>query len=158
MISSHYNGMTMPRERFKFSAAVFAVLRQADSVLSLRRSGTGWLDGYWSLPAGAHDGNCSFLDTAIRELREETSLHAQTDRCSVIHVQQVFLPDGGEFLAVYCSVEGYEGSPRITEPQKHDGLEWRQLLDDPEAVVPYVRLALLEIAKGSIFSTFEMRE
>jgi hypothetical protein len=47
---------------------------------------------------------------------------------------------------------------RITEPQKHDGLEWRQLLDDPEAVVPYVRLALLEIAKGSIFSTFEMRE
>lgn len=144
----------MARQRYNLNAAVFAVLRNGNSVLSLRRSGTGWLDGHWSLPAGAHDGHTSLANSVLRELSEETGLSADATECRLLHVQQVFNPDGVEWLGFYFGVDAFVGTPVVAEPDKHDALEWRDLTDDGDPTVPYVRTALEHIAEGSNFSVY----
>jgi 8-oxo-dGTP pyrophosphatase MutT (NUDIX family) len=42
----------VPAERFHVAAAVYGVLIEADRVLLLRRTGSGYRDGQLSLPAG----------------------------------------------------------------------------------------------------------
>ena len=144
------------RERFRFDASLFCIVRRKGRILAVRRSGTGWLDGYWSLPAGAHDGAESYRDGALRELREETTLIGNPDTCVLAHVQQVFTGKG-EWQALYFSLEGFAGSPAIAEPDKHDRVEWIDLLSITEPVVPYVRDALRAIADGSNFSVHHLQ-
>lgn len=141
------------RQRFTFSAALFAVVRTGDKLLSVRRAGTGWLDGNWSLPAGAHDGGESFISGAIRELKEETGLIASPNDCRLLHIQQVFTKPT-EWIGVYVGIGKFNGVPGIMEPDKHDRVEWRNFNESSEPVVPYVLAALREISKGSNFSEF----
>ncbi len=145
----------MARQRFKFDASVFAVVRDSNKLLCLRRSGTGWFDGYWSLPAGAHDGQESFVNSVCRELNEETSLVARAENCHLLHVQQVFIGQSSEWLALYFGVDLFEGTPRVAEPDKHDRLEWRDSFEDQDMMVPYVREALKQITLGSNFSIYK---
>ena len=52
------------RERFKLSLSVFLLLVKDDNVLLIKRSNTGWMDGYYSVPAGALDEHES-LEEAV---------------------------------------------------------------------------------------------
>ena len=65
------------RERFTLSVSGFVIVRSGKQVLLLRRANTGWKDGLFSLPAGAHDGSETLAATAAHELEEETSLRAE---------------------------------------------------------------------------------
>jgi 8-oxo-dGTP diphosphatase len=143
----------MKRQRFQFSAALFAVVADGNRFLSVRRSGTGWMDGRWSLPAGAHDGNESYITGALRELKEEAGLLANPDDCRLLHVQQVFT-GSDEWMGVYIGIARFSGMPRLMEPEKHDCVEWRSLTAQSEPVVPYVLAALKEISLGSALSTY----
>jgi 8-oxo-dGTP pyrophosphatase MutT (NUDIX family) len=145
------------RERFKFDASVFAVVRKDNKVLALRRSGTGWLDGHWSLPAGAHDGGQSFLEGALRELEEETGLVGHKESCRLTHAQHVMTPKS-EWLALYFEVDGTEGVAQVQEPHKHDRVELCDLISIEEPVVPYVQEALKLMEKGVAFSVFHLNE
>lgn len=144
----------MARQRYSLNASVFAVLRQGNRVLALRRSGTGWLDNQRSLPAGAHDGQTSLADSVLRELSEETGLTADISDCRLLHVQQVFNPDGVEWLGFYFGVDAFTGIPVVAELGKHDAIEWRDLAEAVDPTVPYVKTALEQIAKGSKFSVY----
>lgn len=124
--------------------------------MSLRRSGTGWLDGYWSVPAGALDGNEPLAAAAAREVLEEVGVPLPAANARLAHVQQVFMPDA-EWLGLYFEFEYPDLEPRMMEPDKHDRMEWLDLLSISEPVVPYVRAALSDIAKGSNHSTFTMQ-
>ena len=141
------------RERFRFDASVFAIVRRGDAVLSLRRGATGWLVGHWSLPAGAYDGGETFIEAACRELREETGLSAAPALCRLVHTQQVFLRSS-EWLALYVEVSAPAGEPRLAEPDKHDRLDWRHLGSEQEPFVPYVAAALAEVTNASSFSIY----
>lgn len=143
----------MVRERLKFSASVFCVVRRGDEVLSLRRSGTGWLDGHWSIPAGALDGDEPLAGAAMRELQEETGVCRPVAKARLAHVQQVFMPEA-EWFGFYFEIENDLCAPKLMEPEKHDRLEWTNVLNFSEPVVPYVKTALGEIARGSNISTF----
>lgn len=147
------NKQATERVRFQISIALFAVVRDRGRWLAIRRSGTGWMDDHWSLPAGAYDGNEGFVEGALRELKEETGLLASVVDCRLLHVQQVF---GGprEWTGIYVGVEKFSGLPTIMEPDKHDRLEWRDLMQEGEPVVPYVAAAIREISLGSNLSAF----
>ncbi|CAM6534914.1 hypothetical protein CISECK367B_23450 [Citrobacter sedlakii] len=42
----------MSRDRYNLSIAVFVLLLKDNEICMLRRGNTGWMDGYFSLPAG----------------------------------------------------------------------------------------------------------
>src|SRR5262245_42415870 len=112
------------RERFRLSLSVFVVVRRASEVLLLRRAGTGWKDGCYSLPAGALDGGEPLPVAAARELREETGLEAAPADLRLAHLLHCHGGDGGggEWLGAFFVAERWAGEPRLMEPHKHDAL------------------------------------
>ena len=61
-------------ERFKAVMAVFLVLRRGDEVLLMRRAGTGFCDGQYSVPTGHVDGNEPLTHAMVREAKEEVGV------------------------------------------------------------------------------------
>jgi len=141
------------RDRFKVSVSVFAIVRRDERVLMLLRSGTGWMDGYWSLPAGAMDGGELAPVAAVRELREEVSLVASRGALVLTHTQQNFT-HGDEWLGLYFEAPDVAGSPAVTEPDKHAAVGWFASDDLPVNTVPYVRMALEAIQMRKPYSTY----
>lgn len=64
----------MSRVRHKHSTSVFVALMRDEEVCLLRRKGTGWLDGSFSLPAGGLDAGETIADAACREVLEEVGV------------------------------------------------------------------------------------
>lgn len=66
----------------------------------------------------------------------------------------MFNHDGVEWLGLYFGVDTFTGIPMVSEPEKHDAIEWRNLTEAVDPTVPYVKAALEQIAKGSNFSVY----
>ena len=141
--------------RFDLNVSVFVVVMRGSQVLLLRRSNTGWKDGYYSLPAGGHDGGETLMQAAERELREETGLHANPEQLQLTHLLHCRQGDtGSEWLGAFFSANEWHGTPSIEEPQKHDVLDWFEIEDLPQNVIPYTRQGLLLSRAGVPFSAF----
>jgi 8-oxo-dGTP diphosphatase len=141
--------------RFDLNVSVFVVALRGTEVLLLRRANTGWKDGFYSLPAGGHDGGETLAHAAARELREETGLRAEPDRLKLAHLIHCRQGDSGsEWLGAFFVAEGWEGEPAIQEPDKHDALGWFAIDSLPDNTIPYTRQGLLFAREGVPFSTF----
>ncbi len=118
----------------------------------MHRSHTGWQDNKWSLPAGRHDGNEPLPEAAARELLEETGLVVKPSDLELVHLQHHKIGrDGKEWLGVYFQASSWTGTLTLLEPDKHDALEWFEVL--PETMVDYVQLAIKAILDGQRFSS-----
>lgn len=146
--------MTRTR-RFDLNVSVFVVVMRGSQVLLLRRSNTGWHDDYYSLPAGGHDGGETLVQAAARELREETGLNANPAQLHLVHMLHCRQGDSGnEWLGAFFSADEWTGTPTLREPRKHDALDWYEIDQLPENVIPYTRQGLLLSRAGVSFSTF----
>lgn len=143
------------RERFALSVSVFVIVREAERVLLVRRANTGWKDGFFSLPAGGHDGAETLAAAAVRELKEETSLQANEQDMKLVHVLHCNMGDsGGEWLGVFFEAEKWFGEPRLVESEKHDLLGWYPILDLPSNIIPYTRQGI-KLSQNQIpYSTY----
>ncbi len=74
--------------RLKVMPSVFTVIIQDDRVLLLRRANTGWLDGWYDLPAGHLEDQEELKTGAVRELKEEADVSVRTKDLKLIHVYQ----------------------------------------------------------------------
>ncbi|WP_199100065.1 NUDIX domain-containing protein [Dyella sp. ASV21] len=143
------------RTHAAFGVSVFVVVHEAQRILLLQRAGTGWMDGYLSLPAGRHDGGETLHAAAARELREETGLEADTQRLRLIHLLHCEAGDHGkEWMGAFFLAERWRGTPRIAEPEKHDQLIWSAPDALPANTIPYVRQALEQGLAGLPYSHY----
>jgi 8-oxo-dGTP diphosphatase len=143
------------RQRFVLSVSVFVVVERGREVLLLRRAGTGWKDGWYSLPAGGLDGGEPLAAAAARELREETGLEAAPGDLRLVHLLHCRSGDtGGEWLGAFFHAGRWSGEPRITEPQRHDAIGWHDRDALPDPTIEYTRQALAAIGEGRSSSTF----
>ncbi len=119
---------------------VHIVCEREGRVLLMRRAGTGFFDGLYSLPGGHVEPGESVFEAAARELREETGLQAEIGAFAWMGV--VHRLSDTNRIDFFLRAAHWAGEPTILEPTKCDRLEWFALDALPQATVDYVRAAL----------------
>ena len=143
----------MSASRFSFLVAVHAFFLRNGKVLLLRRQHTGYMDGYWSVPAGHVDGSEKILAAMRREIREETGLTEVSATSKELVMHRVCSPTEERIDYFFVFTE-WQGKARVTEPDKSDALKFFPLDNLPEKTVPYIRFALEALQDNQEFLEF----
>lgn len=141
----------MAKERPKLVPASYLVLIKDSKILLIRRFNTGYEDGNYSMIAGHLDGEETFIQSIIREAKEESDIVVKKEDLDVVHVMHRKVPDH-ERIDVFILAKKWKGNPRIMEPDKCDDMRWFDIDKLPENVIPYVKQAIDNINKGIIYS------
>jgi 8-oxo-dGTP diphosphatase len=145
--------MMSKRVRHQISAAVFVALIRDGAVCLLRRAGTGWMDGHFSLPAGTLEADETIRSAAVREVKEEIGV--DLDPADLRHSHLLHsLTEGSAWTGHFFVATRWSGEPKICEPDKHGELRWFSLAHLPADIIPYVRQALAGIGNGQPYSEF----
>lgn len=136
----------------KFPATIHLFFLRNDKILLSRRFQTGYMDGYYSVPAGHLDGDEPVRQAGVREAHEEIGV--QLDPCDLIFAGVFHRRSDDERVDFFFHVKKWSGEPVNVEPEKCDRLLWVSLDDLPENTVPYVRQAILNFRSGIFFDEF----
>jgi 8-oxo-dGTP diphosphatase len=101
---------------------VSAVLQDdAGRILLTRRAD----NGRWSLPAGAVDPGEQPADAVLREVLEETGVHAEIERLAGVATHPVVYPNGDacEYLNVWFRCRALPGTARVADDESL-AVEW----------------------------------
>lgn len=114
------------------------------------------MNGYYGLPAGKVEIGESFLQTAIREAKEETGVDVNEEDLEFVHLSHRSLrkENNGEWVDVYFKVRDWKGKPHNAEPDLHGELSWFSIDKLPDNLIPSTRFALEEIKKGKQYSNY----
>lgn len=136
----------------RFPVTVHMLFIQDNQVLLSRRFQTGYMDGWYSVPAGHLDGGETIIQAAMRETGEEIGLAIAAVDISFAHVIHRY--EDEERVDFFVTIKKWEGEPINTEPEKCDDLRWFPLDQLPENMVPYVRQGLQNSLRGIPFCEF----
>lgn len=128
---------------------VHVLLERDGCILLMRRAGTGFFDGLWSLPGGHVEDGESLRQTACREAAEELGIVLVGEALHMLGA--VHRKSDTNRIDFFLRASHWDGEPVIAEPGKCDALAWYARNALPEATVPYVRAALLQAAPPWIF-------
>lgn len=142
----------MSTDRFRLRSAVHLFLVRDGQVLLLRRHGTGYEDGNYSVPAGHLDGGETVTAAAAREAREEVGVAVAEADLRVVGVMHRRAED--ERIDFFLKATRWTGEVANREPAKCDGLRWAAPDRLPANVVPYVRRALEHDDAGVWFESY----
>jgi 8-oxo-dGTP diphosphatase len=140
------------KERFLFIVAVHIFLIRNDQVLLLERANSGYMDGWFSVPAGHVDGQETIWQAAQRELAEEVGVTI-TQEQSPSHVMHR-MKENEERVDYFFIINDWPGEPVNAEPDKCAQVKWFELNHLPSNMVPYVRFALERLLAKKTFSEY----
>jgi ADP-ribose pyrophosphatase YjhB (NUDIX family) len=140
-------------ERFQVVPAAYVVLRRGDEVLMLLRANTGYMDGYWAVPAGHVEQGESVLTAARREVLEEVGV--EIDPADLVPLTAMHRTGGNgepidERVDFFFTATRWTGEPTSMEPGKADALGWYRLDKLPEPVVPHEARVLEGLRTGEL--------
>lgn len=119
----------------------------------LLRANTGYMDGYWAVPAGHVEKDESVLAAALREVREEVGVEIDPD--DLVPVTAMHRTGGNgqaidERVDFFFTTSRWSGEPRLMEPGKAAGLAWYSLDNLPDPVVPHEARVLRGLQSGGL--------
>ncbi|MBX4190538.1 NUDIX domain-containing protein [Candidatus Saccharibacteria bacterium] len=120
------------------------------SVLLLRRQNTGWLDGYYDLPAGHLEDQEPLKEGASRELMEEAGVKVSPENLRLIHIHQNHHRPKVPHYGYIFQASRWKGEPRLVEPEKSDDIGFFPLNKLPEKITPYVKEALEKLGSPEV--------
>jgi 8-oxo-dGTP diphosphatase len=133
-----------------FPIVVHTLLLRGQSVLLLRRAGTGYLDGWYALPGGHLQCGEAVLACAKRELQEETGIVVDSRRMRPAAVMP-YRDNGEQGVNFIMRCDEFQGEPRLTEPDRFDAIGWWAWDALPTPVVSYLARALAMSRSGDWF-------
>jgi 8-oxo-dGTP pyrophosphatase MutT (NUDIX family)/nucleoside 2-deoxyribosyltransferase len=135
--------------------ASYLVLKNENRILLLKRKNTGYEDGHYSVIAGHLEPGESFTSTVIREAKEEADITITQKDIAQTFVQHRKTSNGEpERVDTYFVATNWQGTVENVEPHKCEHLQWFDLNNLPENVVPCVRAALHSIKNQENYNEF----
>lgn len=131
----------MVKERFKITPAVYLVLMKENKILLSRRHKTGYFDNYYSFPAGHLDGGETLKQAMLREAKEEIGVVLDPTDLELIHTMNRKIP-GNERVDFFFTAKKWRGEAKIMELDKCDDLNWFELNNLPDHIIPYIKQAI----------------
>lgn len=133
-------------------AISYAILRRADEVLLQLRSGTGYMDGFWSTAAAGHvEPGEAAVAAAVREAREELGIRIAADQLQPLCTVHRYLQAGSGAQSpvdFFFLARQWDGTPRLMEPEKACELRWFPLDALPQNLVAQEQLVLSRLDSG----------
>ena len=147
----------MTQERHVMVPSVYVVMMNEDEkVLAVLRKNTGYMDGYWGLPAGHVEKDELPIKGVIREAKEEIGVEINPEDLNFVHLMIREAHDiTGERVDIFFESNNWSGEPQNMEPDKHGGMDWIDPHSDSTPMVPYEREAINYIAEGIKYSEWK---
>lgn len=140
--------------RHSIIPAVYLILKNTQGEYCItRRFNTGYMDGYYSLPAGHLDGGESLVEGMIREAREEVNITVQPEDMKLVHISNNLISDP-ERIDFFFLCEKWQGEVIVNEPDKCDDIQWVSVDNLPEKITTTVRTALTQSHIGNNYSEY----
>lgn len=133
--------------------ASYLVLFRDGKILLSQRKNTGYRDGEHSVVAGHVEEGETFIQTIVREAKEEAGIVVRPKDLIVKHVQHCKSDsDASERVHIFFVTEVWKGEVLNMEPDKCGGLMWADPYHLPKKMVPHTRLAIECIMKEVFYS------
>lgn len=138
--------------------ACFVVMKDKDGKIAMvLRKNTGWMDGYYGLPAGKVEYGETYLEAAIREAKEEAGVDIKPKDLKFVHIVHRHGENGDLFMDwvdVYFEAAVWSGEPHNAEEDKSERLDWVDIKKDADKIVPPQADALKKIVSGEPYSEY----
>lgn len=131
--------------------AVHLILRMNDDLLVLRRKGTGYEDGNYSLVAGHVEDSEDVYGAMIREAYEEANIIIDKSQLTPVHVMQR-KENSDEKIDYFFECNSWRGTIVNSEPEKCSDLRWVPIKKLPPNMVGYIHSAIKDYQRKNMFS------
>ncbi len=143
----------MIKKRFHFFVAVHAFFIKSGKVLLLKRANTGYMDGFYSVPAGHVDGGESISTAMNREIDEEVGITLGKPLEPYLAMHRL-ISANEERIDYFFKIRKWIGNPQNLESNKSSSLEWHDCNNLPKNTIPYVEFALNAVLEKRHFVEF----
>ncbi|MCL2173736.1 NUDIX domain-containing protein [Candidatus Saccharibacteria bacterium] len=147
----------MTKDHFRMKVAVYGIIRNPNGqVLLHQRQNSGFMDGYFGLPAGHLDGGESPSEALSREVKEETNLHINPQQWRQVFTIHRLSKQGitDEYVDIFFEVRDITQEPQIMEPEKHSNLGYFDENELPKNTITYIRDVISRIARGETYHEY----
>lgn len=143
--------------------ACFVLIRRDNKIAMLLRKNTGYMDGYYGLPAGKSEWFEPFTIGAVREAKEEAGVDIDTKHLRFVHIahrhkEEVTDKKFMDWVDVYFEADKWDGEPYNAEEHKAERLDWLEMDNLPDNIVPSQHEAIKHILSGTTYSEFGWTE
>ena len=147
----------MPKDRNKAVPASYLLLRKGEDILLMRRKGSGYYDGWYSVPAGhVEDGELP-VDALLRETKEELSITIDKNDVRLVHTMYRTKHDEtGDRIDLFFVSTKWEGEITNAEPHKCDDIRWFSIENLPENIMHHVREVIENVENGVAYSELSL--
>ena len=140
-------------DRFTYIGSSYLFLIEDNKILLQRRFQTGFMDGFYGVPAGHLDGNETAREGCAREIKEEIDIDIKPEDLEVVHIMHRKAAND-ERIDFFMTAKSYAGEIKNVEPHKCDDLSWFELDNLPDNIVDYVKVALEKYKAEVTYSEF----
>lgn len=145
----------MTKDRNKAVPASYLILRKEGEILLMRRRGSGYYDGWYSVPAGHVEAGELPIEALVRETKEELGITLDKSELRLVHTMYRTKHDEtGDRVDLFFEAAKWTGEITNAEPHKCDDIKWFPLNALPENMMHHVKETIEKIASDIIYSEF----
>lgn len=123
----------------------------------MRRKGSGYYDGWYSVPAGHVEAGELPVAGLIREVVEELGITIETENANLAHTMyRIKHDETGDRVDLFFTVSKWSGNISNTEPHKCDDIQWFPVDALPKNTMHHVKDALQNIENGILYSELDL--